>query len=63
MYNGWLDIDCLNELTQYVNEVLPTCLSLRVLAQQNGAILLIDQCPLAVLQYVKVCFLKLFVYY
>uniref|UniRef100_A0A1B6CI50 BLOC-2 complex member HPS3 N-terminal domain-containing protein n=1 Tax=Clastoptera arizonana TaxID=38151 RepID=A0A1B6CI50_9HEMI len=51
--NNWLDTDCLTELTQYVNEVLPGCLSLKILAQPNGFTLLIDKCPVAVLQYLK----------
>uniref|UniRef100_A0A1B6LA84 BLOC-2 complex member HPS3 N-terminal domain-containing protein n=1 Tax=Graphocephala atropunctata TaxID=36148 RepID=A0A1B6LA84_9HEMI len=52
--SGWLNSDCLAELTQYVKEVLPSCLSLLVLAQPSeGLPLLIEKCPQAIPQYTK----------
>lgn len=53
--SGWLNAECLSELTQYVKEVLPSCLSLLVLAQPaEGLPLLIANCPKAIPQYTKV---------
>ncbi|XP_054266430.1 uncharacterized protein LOC128988800 [Macrosteles quadrilineatus] len=52
--SGWLSTECLTELTQYVKEVLPSCLSLLVLAQPSeGLPLLIQKCPQAIPQYTK----------
>lgn len=53
--SGWLNEECLSELTQYVKEALPSCLSLLVLAQPNeGLPLLVEKCPEAIPQYTKV---------
>ncbi|CAH0391907.1 unnamed protein product [Bemisia tabaci] len=52
--SGWLDKDALSELSVYVHDVLPDCLSLKILAEPENAIdLLFQLCPETLPQYAK----------